>query len=112
LRKNTTKEDLEMLDFNEWNYERCKGQAASYVARGRGTPDRIAKSVLTTMAKGNLDRESLERILDEIESESVLPFLDPPWNQPERLERFRAIKDGLVGEVTPSGKPREGSSEQ
>ncbi|HXG50823.1 MAG TPA: hypothetical protein VNN77_05370 [candidate division Zixibacteria bacterium] len=101
-----------LLDFNGWNYERCKGQAVSYVARGRGKPDRIANSVRTTMAKGNLDRESLERMLGEIESETVRPFFGSPWNQPERLDRFRAIKDGLVGEVTPSGKPREGGSEQ
>lgn len=84
-----------LLDFNEWNYARCKGRITAYVSRGKEKPERIIKSIRTTMAKGNLGSEALERILQEVERESVQPFLGEPWNQPKRLERFRLIKEQL-----------------
>lgn len=84
-----------MLDFNEWNYSRYKGRIAAFVARGKERPEPIIKSIRTTMAKGNLDRTALERMLAEVEAQSVHPFLGPPWNQPQRLERLRVIK-GLI----------------
>lgn len=82
-----------LLDFREWNYARCKGRIAAFVARADEKPERIIKSIQTTIAKGNLDHTALERMLAEVESQSVKPFLGPPWNQPERLERFTVIKD-------------------
>jgi len=82
-------------DLNEWNLAWCKGLISSYVARGQDRPERIAKSLATTMAKGELDRNSLQGMLTVIERESVQPFLGPQWNQPERLERFQAVRSAI-----------------
>ena len=81
------------LDFSQWNYERCKGLVISYVVKGRGHPERIAKSIRTTMSRGNLSHEALDQMLIEIDKETVQPALTPPWNQPERMERFQLIKN-------------------
>ncbi|MGO9267623.1 MAG: hypothetical protein ACLQBA_22525 [Candidatus Binataceae bacterium] len=84
-----------MLDIVEWNSNLLKGRIASHVARGTDNRKAIIKSIRTTLAKGNLAPEALPRILDEVERDSVQPFLKPPWNQPERLERFRLLKIDL-----------------
>lgn len=57
-----------------------------------------------------MTHEAAQRVLKEIELESVKPFLGLARDQPEWLERFRTITYGLVGQVCPNGKPREGGS--
>jgi hypothetical protein len=51
-------------------------------------------------AKCGMGREALEKMLDEVNAESVLPFLQSPpqspWRQPERLERFVRLKSLLL----------------
>jgi len=39
--------------------------------------------------------EDLARILEEVQIESVQPFLGPPRNQPERVGGFGHLKSGL-----------------
>ncbi len=96
-----------LLDVREWNYARCKGQVVSYVAKGRGIPDRIIKSIWTTVSKGNLNLADFQRMLAEIESESVMPFLRAPWNQPERLKRFQTVSDSLIGSSNSSQRKED-----
>ncbi len=83
-----------LLDIKQWHYDRCKGQIVACL-RGKDKPERVIKSTLTSMSKGQIDREALPRMLAEVESESVRPFLRPSWNQQERLGRFQAFKDAL-----------------
>jgi hypothetical protein len=85
-------------DQNGWIYKWCKGLICSYVARGSNKPETIGKSLATTMANGEIDRNALEEILKAIDEETVQPFLgrlEPRWNQPERLERFRAVRSAI-----------------
>ncbi len=84
-----------LLDTKEWHYDRCKGWIVACV-RGRDRPGRVIKSILTSVSKGQIDREAIPRMLAEVESESVRPFLRPSWNQPERQELFQSFKDGLA----------------
>ncbi len=82
-------------DVNEKNRAWCKGLIGSYVARGHDRPDRIAKCLATTMAKGELDGASLKAILATINNETVQPFLGrvgSVFHQPERLERFHLVR--------------------
>ena len=83
------------FDLREWDYRRCKGTITSYVARGRGMPERIAKSIRTTMTSGHFGRAEVAQMLAETERDAVQPFLDARWNQLERLDRFRDIKIAL-----------------
>ncbi|GEM_PF-6185635 len=81
-----------MFDVNECYYRQVKGRVASHVARGGDRPEAIVKSARTIVGRGDLKAEALPRIMGEVESESVRPFLGPPWNQPERLGRFNHLK--------------------
>lgn len=87
-------------EIRDWYYALCKGRVANYVARGEERPERVIKPIQTIKAKGNISEEAVERMLAEIDSESVRPFLGPPWNQPERLQRFWAIRDSLLSRQT------------
>lgn len=86
------------MNFNlgEFEYGICKGRVRSYVARAMEPPQRIVKSVHTFMSSGRINRTDVERMLNEVLTESVVPFLGPPWNQPERKERFQFIKGALM----------------
>lgn len=84
-----------MIEIAEWHYRRLKGRIASHVARGGDRPQAIIKSAQTMLAKGDISPESIARILEEVQAESVQPFLGPPWNQPERSERFTLLKSSL-----------------
>ncbi len=49
------------------------------------------------LAKYGMGREALETILNEVNTESVQPFLRPEgWYQPQRLERFRLLQSALL----------------
>lgn len=84
-----------MLDVSEWYYRQLKGRIAAHVARGRDKPEAIVKSARTILARGDISPEALARILQEVQIESVQPFLGPPCNQPERFGRFGPLKSGL-----------------
>ena len=86
-----------MSDISDWYYGLLKGRIASHVASGGDDPRAIIKSARTILAKDNIGPEALPKILDEVEKETVQPFLQPPWYQPDRLERFRLLKIGLSG---------------
>jgi hypothetical protein len=83
------------IDIRQWDYKRCKGMITSFVAQGDGIPERIAKSIRTTIAGGHVARAAVEQMLAETNTETVQPFLGARWNQPERLERFRDIESTL-----------------
>jgi hypothetical protein len=85
-----------VLNISEWHYRRLKGRIASHVARGSDNQKAIIKSAQTMLAKGELGLEELRRMLGEVENDSVQPFLQPPWNQPDRLSRFRLLESGLA----------------
>jgi hypothetical protein len=80
-----------MFDLDEWYYRQLKGRAAAHVARGGDRPEAIVKAARTIIGRGGLKSQALATIVAEVESESVRPFLGPPWNQPERLGRFEDL---------------------
>ena len=86
-------------DTPEWYRRQVKGRIARYVATGDDKPEPIIKSTRTIVARGDVSAEALARILEEVDIESVQPFLGPlgpRWMiQPERLGRFRHLKSGL-----------------
>ncbi len=84
------------FNIEEFEYRICKGRIQSYVARAKEPPERIVKSIRTIMARGGINKTDVERMLEETQAETVLPFLGSPWNQPQRQERFDAIKDALI----------------
>jgi hypothetical protein len=84
-----------MLEVGEWYYRQLKGRIAGHVARGSDRPAAIVKSARTIVARGDISPEALARILEEVQIESVQPFVGPPWNQPERFGRFRLLKSSL-----------------
>ena len=84
------------FNFEEFEYRICKGRLRSYVARAKEPPDRIAKAIRTFLSSARIREDDVERMLNEVQRESVIPFLDPPWNQPQRQERFQLIKDALI----------------
>ncbi len=88
------------MDFNidEFEYRLCKGRVQSYVARAKEPPDRIVKSIRTFQSSARIKRDEIERMLNEVQRESVIPFLGPPWNQPKRQERFQVIRAALLRE--------------
>ena len=88
-----------MFDVREWYRRQLKGRIAGHVARGLDRPEAIMKSARTIVARGDVSPAALTRILGEVEIESVQPFLGPPWNQPERVERFTLLKSGLSAQV-------------
>jgi len=84
-----------MIDIPEWYRSLVKDRIAKYVARGQDKPESIIKSTRTIVARGDVSPEDLARILEEVQIESVQPFLGPPWNQPERVGRLGHLKSGL-----------------
>jgi hypothetical protein len=49
------------------------------------------------LAKDNLGRDILEEIVNEVDKESVRPFLRPEgWYQPERQARFALLRSSLL----------------
>jgi hypothetical protein len=88
------------LRIAEWDRKRCRGMMDSFVARGTGDPDIIAKSIQSTVENGHLNRVVVDLILSDIDRETVRPFLSGQWSRPERLERFRALKDSLQDKLS------------
>ncbi len=88
------------MDFTveEFEYRTCKGRVQSYVARAKEPPNRIVKSIKTFRSSGRIKQGEVERMLNEVQRESVIPFLGPPWNQALRQERFQLIRAALLGE--------------
>lgn len=86
-----------MSDTREWYRSLLKGRIAAHVARGTDRPNAIVKSTRTTIERNALGHAILEEIFAEVNAESVNPFLGPPWNQPQRAERFRSLKSSLLG---------------
>ena len=88
------------MDFKieEFEYRICKGRVQSYVARAKEPPDRIVKSIRTFISNARIEHDDLERMLNEVQRESVAPFLGSPWNQPKRHERLQLIRVALLRE--------------
>jgi len=84
-----------MPNINEWYYSLLKGRIAAHVARGHDKPNAVIASIRTIFAKGHISLEAVQRMLKEVQYETVQPFLGPPWHRPERVERFEVIRDGL-----------------
>lgn len=84
-----------MLEVGERYYRQLKGRIAGHVARESDRPAAIVKSTRTIVARGDISPDALARILEEVQIESVQPFVGPPWNQPERFERFRLLKSSI-----------------
>lgn len=84
------------FNIEECEYRICKGRVQSYVARAKEPPQRIVKSIQTFLSNARIKHGEVERMLNEVQRDSVLPFLGPPWNQPQRQERFQLIKDALI----------------
>lgn len=84
------------LDIHEFEYRICKGRLQSYVARAKEPPGRIVKSIRTFLSNARIEHDDVERMLNEVQRDSVVPFLGPPWDQPQRQERFQLIKDALI----------------
>jgi hypothetical protein len=79
-----------MMDFSEWWRSTVKGQIVACV-RGRAGSDRVARYIDTAVRRQRLTRHDVERLLREVERESVRPFMGPPWSQPERQSRLDAL---------------------
>lgn len=76
--------------IKEWHYALYKGRITNHVACGEDRPERIVASIETSVSKGKLDLQCIQRMLDEIHDETIRPFSND--KQQERLQRFREIK--------------------
>lgn len=96
------------MDFNieEFEYRICKGRVQSYVARAKEPAERIIKSIQTFLSNARIKHGEVERMLNNVQRESVIPFLGPPWNQRERQQRFQLIKDALIAKPGPENFER------
>lgn len=86
-----------MSDWTEitnWQYETLKGKIVGCV-RGKETAGRVAKYIRTAFRSARLPAGILDRMLAEVERESVRPFLGHPWNQADRLHRFGELLAAL-----------------
>ncbi len=88
-----------MLEVQNAYYPTMKGLIVA-VVRGTDKVERATKAIRTMMARYGIGREALEQAFAEVDTESVQPFLakapSSPYYQPERLERFTALKSALL----------------
>jgi hypothetical protein len=83
------------FNIREWDFRRCKGTVATYVARGTGKPETISKSIATTVRKGHLARADIDQMLAEIERDTEV-FVQAQWSDPAgRVQRLGTIKVAL-----------------
>jgi len=85
--------DAPSLDTRDWTRQWIKGRIASHVARGTDNPGAIVKSIRTMLTREGMTDADFSAIMDEVNRESVLPFLKTDgMYRPERLERFAALE--------------------
>lgn len=94
------------FSIQEWHYEQTKGKIRSYVAREREPFPKVAKTVFALRKTGRSSSVQIERMFQEVFSESVQPFLGPPYHQPCRSSGPRKSSCGNSlagpgGESTP-----------
>jgi len=77
----------------EWFYKLYKGKIQSYVARGEESLTKICKTMETAMEKGHVSKQDLEKMLIEVEIESVKPFIQD--NYAIRHTRLEDIKRSI-----------------
>jgi len=80
--------------MKEFFISQIKGRMASYVARETEPLDKLVKYIKTMCERYGVTSQELQRILNEIRSESVDPFLEPSKGilyQPGRLARFENL---------------------
>ena len=81
----------ERSEIEDWHYATQKGRIASFVARGRGNPSMISKTLKTLGGKGELSEQDLNRIILEVEKETIEAFANDASyaSRKERLARLR-----------------------
>ncbi len=88
-----------MLEVQNAYYPTMKGLIVAVVL-GNDKVERVTKAIRTMMARYGMGRETLEQAFAEVDTETVQPFLakapSSPFYQPQRLERFTALKSALL----------------
>lgn len=77
-----------------WYYNLCKGKVRSYVAREKETLAKITKTIKTLLEKKQISMSDLEKILSEVEVESVESFREQSFYL-DRRKRLNRIKETL-----------------
>ena len=86
--------DLEIVK-NHY-YTMSKGRMARFVARGKENPSTISRAVKTLMRNGRLSGQDLDKILHEVEKESVeVEAFIRDGTHDNRKERFEKLKEEL-----------------
>ena len=81
---------MKQFTVEEWRHEQIKGKIEGCII-GNERVESVRKYVNTVRNKGWISQQEFDRIVAEVKRDSVLPFLEHPWNQPERLQRFNAF---------------------
>lgn len=82
----------------EWYKRWCKGKAQNFVAVGKEPAPKVMKTFRTALMQGRVSHFALGEILQQIESESVRPFVK--WaDYSARLDRLNQLKRGLGFEL-------------
>ncbi len=80
--------------IKHWHYSLVKGKIQSFVGREKESLEKIGKTVKTYLEKGQLSKEDLEKILKEVENETVDAFKNQEFYE-ERKDRLGELKKYL-----------------
>jgi hypothetical protein len=99
-----------MSALGDWSYQWVKGRVEAYVkSDNREDVNTVIKAIVTMSTRYGISDEALKKMLDEVYSDTVLPFLSQPlgsqWRQPERLERFTRLKSVLLEQIEQRARP-------
>ncbi len=78
----------------KWYYAWCKGKAESYIARGRESISKVAKTLKTAVKKGMINEQKLTSILAEIDRDTVEAFHQYDFYS-ERRNRLKELRKAL-----------------
>lgn len=81
------------LEIGEWYYRWAKGKAQSFVASETEPLAKVIKTLSTVLQDGRISLEDVERMLPEIERESVeAPFIRRQPYYFDRRKRLDQLK--------------------
>lgn len=83
-----------MIEIHEWKHRMVKGKIVGCIL-GKEKVESVSKYVNTALKKGWISHSLLGRMFEEVEQESIQPFLGHPRNQPERQQHFNALAEAL-----------------
>lgn len=59
--------------------------------RGTDDPARVAKFASTMIRRGRVSSDAVAKAVQDVERDSVVPFVGTSWNQRERRQRFEKL---------------------